>query len=229
MANNVTSVIVTGSTGVIGRTLTRKLRDSGYKVTEADLSLGHNLADPRFVAEWFLENRADHLVNLFALNDAVTPDREIPTFLDIDLESFKQCLDVNVVALLSVCREFIRNQQKGTIVNFSSIYGVVSPKPSLYSSGEKFIGYSVSKAAVIQLTRHLAVHSAPKFRINCVVPGGIYNGQPDEFVKRYSEESPIGRMMNGDEITGIVEYLLSDKASYCTGGIFYVDGGWTAW
>jgi NAD(P)-dependent dehydrogenase (short-subunit alcohol dehydrogenase family) len=224
-----TSVIVTGSAGVIGRTLTRRLRASGYKVTEADLVLGHDLADPRFVARWFQENRADHLVNLFALNDPITHDRKASSFLSIDLESFRRCLDINVVALLSVCREFIRNQQKGTIINFSSIYGVVSPRPGMYSNGEKFIGYSVSKAAVIQLTRHLAVHTAPRFRINCVLPGGIHNGEPDDFVERYSKESPIGRMMNVDEITGIVEYLLSDGASYCTGGLFCVDGGWTAW
>ena len=229
MGNISKSVIVTGSTGLIGRALTRKLCDIGYNVIEADLSLGHNLADPSFVAEWFKNNRAAHLVNLFALNDAVTEDRKTPSFLDVDLESFRQCLDINIVALLSVCREFIRNQEKGTITNFSSIYGVVSPKPSMYSNGEKFIGYGVSKAAVIQLTRHLAVHSAPNFRINCVVPGGIYNGQPEEFVDRYSKESPIGRMMQPEEITGIVEYLLSDQASYCTGGTFHVDGGWTAW
>ena len=227
--SNEESVIVTGSRGLIGRSLTSKIREAGYKVYEADLSLGQDLTNPEFVADWFRENRARHLVNLFALDDTVTHDRDSASFLDVDLEQLKVCLNVNVVALLSVCREFIRNQSEGTIVNFSSIYGVVSPKPSMYSSGEKFIGYGLSKAAVIQLTRHLAIHSAPGFRINCVVPGGIYNGQPEEFVRNYSNESPMGRMMNVDEISGIVEYLISDRATYCTGGIFYVDGGWTAW
>jgi gluconate 5-dehydrogenase len=138
-------------------------------------------------------------------------------------------MEVNVVALLSVCREYIRNQAFGNIINFSSIYGVASPRPDMYHNSEKFIGYSVSKAAVIQLTRHLAIHSAPNFRVNCVMPGGIYVDQPAKFVRSYSRNAPIGRMMNLDEITGIVEFLISEKSSYCTAGIYPVDGGWTAW
>ncbi len=228
MGNDV-SVIVTGSTGLIGRELTRRLREIGYRVLEADLSLGHDFTDQKFVTEWFKKNKAEHLVNLFALNDAVTENRSANTFLDVDLEAFRKCMEVNVVALLSVCREYMRNQTSGNIVNFSSIYGAVSPRPEMYRNGEKFIGYSVSKAAVMQLTRHLSTHSAPRFRVNCVLPGGIFVDQPPDFVASYSNNVPIGRMMRPNEIVGIVEFLLSDKSSYCTGGVYPVDGGWTAW
>ena len=223
------SVIVTGSTGLIGRELTKRLQEIGYRVLEADLSLGHDFRNEAFVKDWFRENKAEHLVNLFAINDAITADRRKSSFLDVDLESVSLCMEVNVVALLSVCREYIRNQTSGNIINFSSIYGAVSPRRDMYLSGEKFIGYSASKAAVIQLTRHLATHSAPKFRVNCALPGGIYVDQPEDFVNSYSRNVPIGRMMNPNEISGIVEFLLSDKASYCTGGVYPVDGGWTAW
>jgi NAD(P)-dependent dehydrogenase (short-subunit alcohol dehydrogenase family) len=222
-------VIVTGSEGLIGRAVTMSLASSGYEILKLDLALGHDLTDERFVAHWFQEHHAEHLVNLFAINDTVVAARKTSSFLDVDLQSVRRCLDVNVVALLSVCREFIRNQKTGTIVNFSSIYGMGAPKPSLYSGGEKFIAYGVSKAAVIQLTRHLAVHAAPEFRVNCVVPGGVFDSQPGGFVDRYSKETPIGRMMTAQEITGMIEFLLSDKSSYCIGGVFAVDGGWTAW
>jgi NAD(P)-dependent dehydrogenase (short-subunit alcohol dehydrogenase family) len=224
-----TAVIITGATGLIGRELTQRLQEIGYRVLEADLSLGHDFTKESFVKDWFRENKADHLVNLFATNDAITLDRKKSSFLDVDLESVSRCMEVNVVALLSVCREYIRNQTSGNIINFSSIYGAVSPRKDMYHSGEKFIGYSASKAAVIQMTRHLATHSAPQFRVNCILPGGIYNHQPDDFVRNYSRNAPLGRMMNSNEISGIVEFLLSDKASYCTGGIYPVDGGWTAW
>ena len=223
------SVIVTGSAGLIGKTVTKSLESIGYKVLEVDIALGHDLCNENFVKEWFKNNHADHLVNLFAINDGITVDRKETDFLGIHLDAFKKTLDVNVVALLSVCREYIRNQDLGTIINFSSIYGLGSPRKDMYPDGEKFIGYGVSKAAVIQLTKHLAVHAGPKFRVNCVVPGGVYANQPDDFVKRYSRNVPIGRMMELGEISGIVEFLLSKGASYCSGGIYPIDGGWTAW
>lgn len=61
------------------------------------------------------------------------------------------------------------------------------------------------------------------------MPGGVEANQPLDFTEGYSLQAPIGRMMKPEEITGIVEFLISDKSSYCTGGLFPVDGGWTAW
>lgn len=153
-------VIITGSQGLLGIVMTKRLQALDYEVLKLDLSLGHDLTDCEFVKKWFSVNKAQHLINLFAINDAVTVERNSESFMDASLGAFSKTLDVNVVSLLSVCREFIRNQDKGTITNFTSIYGVVSPRPHMYSSGEKFIGYGVSKAAVIQLSRHLAVHAA---------------------------------------------------------------------
>jgi NAD(P)-dependent dehydrogenase (short-subunit alcohol dehydrogenase family) len=66
-------------------------------------------------------------------------------------------------------------------------------------------------------------------RVNCIVPGGVENGQSQEFIDAYSKHTPMGRMAKVEEICGLVEFLISDKASYCTGGVYPVDGGWTAW
>ena len=114
-------------------------------------------------------------------------------------------------------------------MNFSSIYGVRSPDARLYSEGEKPISYGVSKAGVIQLSRHLATHAAPNFRVNTIILGGIFENQREEFVSRYSANVPLGRMGSPSEILGAVEFLTSDASSYTTGSAINIDGGWTAW
>ncbi len=226
------TVIVTGARGLIGRALV-PLFQKDYQVHELDLSLGHDLTDEAFVRSWFAEHPAEYLVNLFALNDASVATKnttEKETLFTISLDSFRRYVDVNLTATFSVCREFARNNKRGSIVNFSSTYGVVSPRPELYDNKEKHIAYGVTKAGVIQLTRHLATHLGPDIRVNCVVPGGVTDTshQPTAFHERYSKHTPLRRMMNATELFGIVEYLCSEKSTYSTGGVFPVDGGWTA-
>ena len=79
------------------------------------------------------------------------------------------------------------------------------------------------------LSKHLATHLAPKIRVNTVIPGGVLFEQPDEFVVQYSLRTPLKRMMNPNELFGIVKYLISKESSYTTGTEIKVDGGWTAW
>ena len=153
---------------------------------------------------------------------------------DITLDSLNLYLQVNLLSLFSVCREFARNNKNGIIINFSSTYGIVSPNPSLYEEGkEKHVGYCVSKSAVTQLTRYLAVHLAPNIRVNCIAPGGVsFNANTahgEKFIERYKEKTPMNRMMKVDELNGMVEFLCSDKSSYATGATFNIDGGWTIW
>ena len=221
-------IIITGSRGLIGKPVTEYLKDK-YQILELDLELGHDLTDEKFVKDYFSDNKADYLVNLFAINDHVDPKIERSNLFTISLDSFRKFLEVNVTALFSVCREFAKNQQSKGIVNFASTYGIVSPLPHLYQSGEKHIGYSTSKGAVIQLTRHLATHLAPKIRVNCIIPGGVEHQQTEQFKNEYSKYAPMKRMMKKDELNKLIEYLCSDGSSYMTGSIITIDGGWTAW
>lgn len=222
------TIVITGSRGLIGASLTKYLKKKS-KVLELDLSLGHDLCDEGFVKRWFEENKADYLVNLFAINDHVDPKIERQNLFNIGLDSFRKFMDVNVVALFSVCREFAKNKESKGIVNFSSTYGLVSPLPFLYKNGEKHIGYPVSKGAVIQLTRHLATHLAPRVRVNCLVPGGVEHNQGREFIEMYSKYTPMKRMMKREELNRLVEFLCSEDSSYMTGSVVVIDGGWTSW
>lgn len=220
---------VTGSRGVIGRDLVSELTRCGVTVTELDLALGHDLSDEAFVSEWFMAHSTDVLINLFAENDHVD-DRalETATYLEYPVETFDAFMRTNVTSLFLVCREYLRNHPGGSIVNFASIYGVSVPPRGLIPDREKSIAYGVSKAAVIQLTRHLAVYAAPQARVNCVVPGGVGAGQPAAFLDAYCHHVPLGRMATADDVIAAVLYLMSPAAAYLTGTSIVVDGGWTA-
>lgn len=221
-------MIITGSEGIIGSAVSQYMEKS-YAIQKLSLRFGHDLTNEEFVRNYFSQNKAEYLVNCFALSDHIDAAKKNETLFDVSLASINEYLLVNVVALFSVCREFAKNDEAKGIVNISSIYGVVSPIPSLYKNTEKHIGYSLSKAAVIQLTRHLATHLAPRIRVNCIVPGGVVDRQSSEFKAQYSAYVPMKRMMKRDEINGLIEYLCSDKSIYMTGSIINVDGGWTAW
>lgn len=221
-------IIVTGSEGLLGKEITNFL-SKNHETYKLDIKLGHDLTDENFVKEWFSKNKADSLVNCFALNDHVEPGNKRGTIFDISLKSFSKFLEVNLTALFSVCREYARNNERGTIVNFSASTGIVSARPDLYGGKHKHIGYSISKAGVINLTKFFATHLAPKIRVNCIAPGGVENDQDKEFLTKYANLTPMGRMMKKNELNEIVEYLCSSKSSYVTGATFVVDGGWTSW
>lgn len=221
-------VIVTGSEGLIGSETCTHLETLGHEVTRLDLALGHDLTDEDFTREFFSSNPADALVNLFALNQHITASEVGQGFLDVSVDSFRQYMEINVVTLFSVCREFIRANDEGVILNASSIYGVRAPRPSLYSGAEKHMAYGSSKAAVISLTSQLSVCAAPNFRANCIIIGGVASEQPPDFVERYSNHVPIGRMAKQSEIPPMIEFLISSSSTYVTGAALAIDGGWTA-
>lgn len=229
MKNNTYDIIITGGVGFLGAEIASYFESKGKKIGLLDLELGHNLSDENFVKSWFSENKSENLINCFAINDHIIENKKSNSFLDISLTELSNYYRINAISLFSVCREFIRNQEKGRIVNLSSIYSLVSPRNDIYNNSEKNIGYGMSKAAVNQLTRHLAVHSAPNFLLNTVVLGGFMNSQSKEFIENYSKNVPMKRMASPSDIFGLLEYLCSGNSNYSTGSEFIVDGGWTAW
>lgn len=221
-------IVVTGSEGLLGKEICNFLQKK-HSVLKLDIKLGHDLRDEKFVRRWFRKNKANYLVNCYALNDHVNARRTKITLFNFPLKSFHDYLDINLVSLFSVCREFARNNKFGAIVNFASTYGLVSPKPDLYNDSHKDIAYGVSKAGVVNLTKYLAAHLAPKIRVNCVIPGGVLFKQDKQFVKNYSKITPMQRMMKKNELNGIIDYLCSESSSYMTGSVIVVDGGYTVW
>lgn len=127
-------------------------------------------------------------------------------------------------------------RKAGSIVHFASMYGVVSPDPSIYAPKWSVnpVDYGAGKAAVLQMTRYQAVMWGPSnVRVNAVTPGPFPNpigqGADPEFLAKLSKKAPLGRVGKSHEIAGAVAYLASDASSYMTGQQLIVDGGWTAW
>jgi NAD(P)-dependent dehydrogenase (short-subunit alcohol dehydrogenase family) len=125
----------------------------------------------------------------------------------------------------------------GSIIQTASIYGAVAPDQRIYE-GSKYLDrqintpavYSVSKAAVIGLTRYLATYWADKgIRVNALSPGGVESGQNETFIRNYSSRIPLGRMARADEVVSTLIFLASDASSYVTGQNFLVDGGLSVW
>ena len=221
-------VAVLGSSGVVGTQLCRDLESAGYVVKRFDLSLGHDFSDPSQLDKIF-QSKFDGIVNLFAFNPHQRRGANPISYKEYSVQRFTEVLHLNVSVLFDVCRTYMNTHQTGAIINFASIYAIRSPRPKMFHPGEKDIAYGVSKAAVLQLSRHLAVHAAPEFRVNTVVLGGVDADQDADFKRQYSENTPLNRMASAAEIWSTVDYLLSDATSYVTGAEINVDGGWSLW
>ena len=134
--------------------------------------------------------------------------------------------------------EMARSQRGGVIVNVASDLAVIAPDQRLYRREDvpadaqpvKPASYSVVKTGLIGLTRYLATYWADAgVRVNAISPGGVFNGQPEAFVRKLSDLIPMGRMARVDEYRGALLFLCSDASSYMTGANLVVDGGRSVW
>ncbi len=247
-------VVITGGTGLIGTALVRAFVERGSKVVICDISeekvdslsaeageqaigICLNLAKSEAVAkllEIVLEKfgRVDVLIN----NHQFKPKG----FLEAKAETFPEDLwddiiNVNLKGTFLTCRDFgnqMLKQEKGSIINFSSTYGIVSSNPALYADNSlgNPVAYSASKGGVIMMTKYLGAYWASRgVRVNSIAPHGVWNNHEDTFSKRFSAMSPMNRLSFTDEVIGGVIYLASDASSYVTGSNLLVEGGWTAW
>ncbi len=126
----------------------------------------------------------------------------------------------------------------GVILNIASDLSVFAPDQRLYRKDGlpdelqpvKPVTYSVIKAGLVGLTRYLATYWADKgVRCNALSPGGVYNGQGDDFVRRLTSLIPLGRMADKDEYRAAVQFLCSDASAYMNGQNVVMDGGRSAW
>lgn len=156
------------------------------------------------------------------------------------LEDWHNVMRTNVTGAMRCCQTFgtrMADAGRGSIINILSIYGLVAPDQRIYEDSwyegrpiNTPAVYSTSKAALWGLTRYLATYWAGDgVRVNAVTPGGVFSGQNQTFVERYSARVPMRRMAEPDEISGALVYLASPASSYVTGQNIIVDGGLSVW
>lgn len=176
----------------------------------------------------------DVLINNAALNNPGLKKSESYSsdFENFPLKLWNKELAVNLTGAM-LCCQVLGGAMKsgGSVINISSVYGIVGPDQRIYPKGViKPVSYSVTKGALVALTRYLATYWGKKnIRVNCVIFGGVENNQSRLFRKQYSFRVPLGRMARIDECSGLLIFLSSDRSSYSNGAIYVVDGGWTAW
>lgn len=154
---------------------------------------------------------------------------------DYPREAWDRVLEANLTGVFLACQAFGRSMTRhrgGKMVLVSSTYGLVSADPRIYGSSgvNSPVAYAASKSGVINLTRYLAVHwREQNIRVNCLVPGGVLDGQDEHFVEQYCRRTPLGRMARAEDYQGPVLFMVSEASAYMTGSVVTVDGGWTAW
>lgn len=254
--------IVTGGLGLLGKHFCRGLAESGAAVAIFDrnkreteifarsLTELYGVQSRGYVCDVSDPNSTKKMVEKVVLdfgkinilhNNAACKSDDLSKFFapfeDYSLDQWKKIMSVNIDGMFlmaqAVGKQMLRQKEGGTIIQTSSIYGVMAPDQRIYE-GSFYLGreintpavYTTSKAAIIGLTKHLAAYWAKNgIRVNTLTPGGVESGQNEEFKNRYSDRVPIGRMANVTEMVGALLYLASDASSYVTGQNIVVDGG----
>lgn len=250
------TALVAGGAGHIGKAVAAALAELGAHVTLLDLpgpglttaardldavfpnrisSLGVDLADAeqvRSVPTGF--RQLDIIVNSAAMVGTSDLQNWAVPFEQQGLDAWNKAMTVNLTGpffLIQACTPLLRKSGHASVINISSIYGMVGPDMRIYGNSGlgNPAGYAASKGALLQITRWLSTVLAPQIRVNAISPGGVWRNQAQDFLAAYCTRTPLGRMATEEDLKGAIAYLASDLSAYVTGQNLAVDGGWTAW
>lgn len=244
--------IVTGGAMGLGKAMALALAQAGSHIVIADV----NLEEAQRTADQFKRDEGiDTLAikmdvtNEQQVNDMVT--KVLNHFGKIDIlfnnagitihekaeemsfENWNKVININLNGVFLVSKavgKVMIDQKRGSIINISSMSGIIANTPQCQSS------YNVSKAGVIMLTKSLAMEWAKhNIKVNTIAPGYMkteltkpYFEQGGDMIDTWMSLTPMGRPGTPDELGGIALYLASEASSFVTGGVFTVDGGYTA-
>lgn len=234
--------VVTGGASGIGLATTKKLLSEGANVIILDLKMDEEIINSFGGNAIYLKcdvsneenvkncieeiikkfNHIDYLVANAGIGGSASKPHEV------SMDEWNKVISVNQTGIF-LLNKYVINEMlksgKGAVVNTSSMYGLVGSTTSF--------AYSASKGAINQMTRSLALtYARDNIRVNAIAPGyvdtPILSMVPDNIKEAMGNELPIGRLGKDTEIANLICYLLSDDASFITGSIIPIDGGFTA-
>ncbi len=237
-------IILTGGSGLIGKAILNDLRLKGANVYNLDINVDEN--DSQSIYCDITEKESfDHalgkVVSLCGgqldglVNNAYPRTKDWGNdFESINYESWEKNVSMQMNMTFYAIQKtlkFMKSQRLGSIVNITSIYGVVGNDFTIYEglNMNPPAAYTAIKGGIVNFTRYLASYYGKyNIRVNCVSPGGIFDNQDPQFVKNYENKVPMKRMGKPEDIAPSISFLLSDESSYMTGQNIIIDGGWTA-
>ena len=247
------TIVVVGGGGLIGRSITQSALEQGATVIVASRSgssdafaeLAEDLqsrlhfttidiTDEKSVAIMFEDMASKHGSIDAVVNCAYPRNANYGArFEDVTYDDFCTNVNSHLGGTFIVCQKaaaYFERVGGGNIINISSIYGVVAPRFELYDDTPmtKEVEYVVCKSAIVHFTKYLAKYLKGKnVRVNCISPGGVLDGQPEAFLKRYNDLCLNKGMLEADDIAGTALFLLSGMSRHINGQNIVVDDGFT--
>jgi len=236
-------IIVTGSKGLLGRSIVENIEKNNGIAVKFDIMNNNNMSNNEFLVDLNDDNSIEKSLNkVFSIygqvhglvNNAYPRTKDWGNkFEDVSNYSFSKNIDMQLSRVFSISKlvlSHMKEKKSGSIVNIASIYGEVANDFKIYENTNIHppVAYSAIKGGLISFNRYLASYFAKyQIRSNCVSPGGVLDNQDPIFIKNYENKVPMGRMAKPDDIAPIVSFLLSNDSKYITGQNILVDGGWT--
>ena len=242
------TILIIGASGRIGSEICEALSHTGANIVAADiegsklkeesssyLPLKVDITDINSIKNVFKESLKKFSKIDSAINVSYPKNKNYGSlFENVKYEDFCENVSLHLggyFLFMQQCVDYsLKNEVKFSLVNFSSIYGVISPRFKIYSETDMTlpVEYAAMKSAIQHLSLYVSSYTkGSEFRVNCISPGGILDDQNQLFLKRYKSLSRKKGMLDPEDLVGTVLYLCSNLSEYVCGQNIIVDDGFS--
>tara|TARA_B100001750_G_C15483182_1_gene586763 strand:+ start:653 stop:1402 length:750 start_codon:yes stop_codon:yes gene_type:complete len=242
-------IVISGGAGLLGKEFCQSIAANNGKVIIIDKCSKEKIIKREIKHDYFisidicskelLQNAVKKVIQKFGRIDALVnvayPKNKNygNDFFDVKINDFNENIATHLGGYFlttQVFSKYFKDAGKGNIINISSIYGVIAPKFKIYDKTSLTVPveYALTKAAIIQMSKYLAIYfKNSNIRVNSISPGGIKDNQPETFIKNYNNETLNKGMLDKNDINGTLLFLLSDMSKYINGQNIIVDDGFS--